>query len=76
MCKITLSLIEGMKGTEVRGKVENPRKQRSSGVFTASDGESVLLHSAFPVCNSDLELHNPPCMKQALQYHSVQNLSF
>ena len=37
-----------MKGTEVRRKVENPRRQRSRGVFTASNGESELLHSAFP----------------------------
>lgn len=37
-----------MKGTEVKRKVENPRRQRSSGVFTASAGESELLHSAFP----------------------------
>lgn len=37
-----------MKSTGVRRKVENPRRQRSSRVFTASDGAPELLHSAFP----------------------------
>lgn len=34
-----------MKGAWASKKVENPRRQRNSGVFTTSGGASELLHS-------------------------------
>lgn len=65
-----------MKGREVKRKVENPRRQRSSGAFTASEGESRAPVFCLHVCSGDLGLHSLPRMKQTLQYGFVQNPSF
>lgn len=61
-----------MKGTGVRGKVENSRRQRS---VHSKRWRVRAPASCLPVYSRDLGLHSLPWMKQTLQYNFVQNLS-
>lgn len=56
-----------MKGTEVRRRVENPRRQRQSVVFGASNRQPTPA-LCLPIYSGDLGLHSIPNKNLISQY--------